>query len=164
MLTDFLEAVTVPYLYSIGSNNVVFDMLSTIPDEDLFVGIYHRTSNEKQIDGIFEAKLGNSIINICCECKNRASIIYSTELLKILIKTEMHSPKLTFVFCTAFAVKPKVSGKLYLHCWEKGIQIYRILASEATAQLVPFFGDAPMPSKVTSICILLESYRINQLI
>ncbi len=96
----------------------------------MFIGNYQRTSNAFQVDGIFDAKRGNSVVKVCRECKNRAKIIYSNELLKILLKAAKHGAELTLVFCTAFVPDPKVTGKLYLHCWDKDIQVYRVVVSK----------------------------------
>ncbi len=164
-LKNWLNEITIPFLYSIGSKNEVFEMLAKYPDLDMFIGNYQRTSNASQVDGIFDAKRGNSVVKVCCECKNRAKIIYSNELLKILLKTAKHGAELTLVFCTAFVSDPKVTGKLYLHCWDKDIQVYRVVVSDGThgggAYLDPFFGAAPMSASPASVCILLESYRID---
>jgi hypothetical protein len=116
-----------------------------------------------QIDGAFEAILKDEIgetefMKVTVEAKNWSNLIYSTELLKILIKSASHDAKLALVFCTAFA-----RSKLYKYCLDNAINVYRLQKIGETVQLLSFFADFkmfPMPRKV---CIVLESYRINEL-
>ena len=166
-LLHLLAHVRIPFLYSIGQGGTYFEDLAGHVDDHFFVRPYLRTTNASQVDGKFDAILtangSNLLFNICSECKNWAKIIDSPELLKILIKTGLQGAFISLVFCTAFVSCPRKTSKLYKYCLDSGINVYRLERTGELMELVPFFAGMPMRNFPYRICIVLESFRINQI-
>ncbi len=163
-LRELLGRIEIPFLYSISFENPAFEALAAIEfDSNLFVSNYERTSNASQIDGKFDGRIGEEYVTVCCECKNRAKVISSSELLKILIKSAMHNAKLSLVFCTEFASIAKPTAKFQVYCRKFKVNVFRVALAKVDGQyqIIPFTQDFIIHEKPSTTCIVLETVRIK---
>ncbi len=163
-LDDFLKRIHVPFLYSISHENADFEVLASLgADHGIFISKYERTSNAAQIDGKFQARFnGNVAFTVCCECKNRANLMYSDKLLEILMKFAVHGAKLGLVFCTAFGSTTKPNAKFRVYCRKKRVNVYRVALERVGGKynVVPFTEDFEIHENPSNTCIVLETSRI----
>ncbi len=71
-LRSFLSAATVPFIYSMDFKNNIFEKIAELPDQNIFVQSYERTSNRAEIDGKFSFKINETgmflLANAKIEC------------------------------------------------------------------------------------------------
>ena len=163
----FLAECHVPYIYGINRKIELLDSISD-PQSSVYFGTIERTPNSSQIDCKFEMRYKKNKSLVTAECKNRQSTLHSGDLEKIISKSvNIHKAKLCLVFCNQFREKANENSKFIETCSRLKVNVYRVNCCSSALLLKifaiePFGSNFPIISDPESICIVLESKRINQ--
>lgn len=159
-----LQSVKIPFLYSIDRKDETFDKFCSI-EHEFFVKSYERTSNSDQIDGKFEVHTPQGLKIIACECKNYSNSIRTHILEKVIDNSiSRHNAKFIFIFCTSVVDKSTKTSKFTQLCNTEKINVYRIERYDnKLAKLVPFWINFKIHENPNRICIIFESYSINNI-
>lgn len=107
-LENFMSTCKIPYIYGWNHQIPHFDTLNS--REGLFFRNFIRVANADEVDGRFDALIGNEYKQVVVECKNYGSIITTTKLIGILKKC-IANPEvgLSIVFGTYFSIISQLS-------------------------------------------------------
>lgn len=150
-VTDFLNRISIPYIYGINRTEPEFEKLG--------MKSYTRTANSQQIDGVFDIKYEGSEAKCAVECKNYRNAIDKETLIGCIKKASGY--KLSILLGTKFVGEPSDTTLIAETCTIGKVNLYRYEKINSTSfRFVPFPG-IPLHDDPTTICLMIETERIN---